>query len=315
MTDKKEGLVNQKKSTKKGCFYLKGLQSLTKAETEVYYMKVNDFLNQANIANRRGCSPQAVSKLMRSLKEKGAFGVVFQPSGLVNPTTQPTQLKGKHIRLHGEHWRIEIINKSEKYYKILTKSNTIPLDGNTLVLSEDTIQIYSKTGFLGNDPDEAQKVSLEYWIPLMYRIENEFNVILVKERYQNIKRVSAHYAEINNELSKDYQDNTSKLLVKATEDGKTWLLTDNSFRLNELETIHPKTAHQDMQAIVKHFNDIRDNKPPTMSELSMMLKEVMKQNAETATGLNTLISFFVSQLPKPPKLDNFPKKSEVSYVG
>lgn len=322
MTDKKEGLVNQKKSTKKGNFRLLGLEKLTKAETEVYHMFVDERLSQANIARLRERSKQSVSKHVKALKDKGAIGSANQPSGLVNPTGQPSQLKGHYIRLHAEHWVIQIISASPKYYKILRKSNNLVRDDNRIILSEKSIQIYSGQSFLGKSTYEAKAVSLAYWYPFFHRLENEFNILLVKDRKQNIRRVNGHCSETNNELSQDYHKHGSKLSVKGSVDGKTWLITDDSFGLNEIEAIHPTRAEEDMNEVSEHFNDIRENHPPKLSEINKALKEIARQNsitakhnAETAAGLNSVLSLITPQLPKQPRFEDIPKKNEISYVG
>ena len=63
------------------------------------------------------------------------------------------------------------------------------------------------------------------------------------------------------------------------------------------------------EAIIQFFNDLRDNKPPTLSNIMKLLKEQAEINKETASGLNAVI-----QLMKP--IEKKQIKSKIpDYIG
>jgi len=262
----------------------KGLQSrisssnLTKTEQEVYNLLTNDFLPIKKIALRRKTSRQAVHKIIKKLIKKGAINKDlkkvdnFQSSGLTSTK----------IRLHGQEFNIKLLYKDHRYQKQYKKSNIIFIDGNTIKLFRDSIELFINKSFLADDVDKAFYNSLKYLNRLILRVENDLKVILLKNRSQNIKLVNMHISETNNELAKDHNIRGDKFKVYAKEDGKLWGLIDNSFNLNELETVHPETSKQDMTKIRNIFNNYRDNELPLPSEIYNMIHQIVKAQ-ETIT--------------------------------
>lgn len=320
MVDKNKKKVDKTAnlSTKKGCHYHSPLLSLTIAEKEILHLITEEFLTQKKIALQRNCSRQAVNKVIRSLKKKGFLNIANQkvPQEMkvdkTRPTTPICQPKNNPffqknqenhtpiahgIRLHGQEFNIKILFKDKRYIELLKKSNINFIDGNTIRLYKNSIEVYSCHSFFADTPQKATVKSFEYWNRLFARLEHDFKISLIKPRYQNIRLVNQHYAEINNELSKECEIKSDKIRVYTTDDGKLWFTIDNSFNLHEAETLHPKTAKQDMEEVVKHFSDIRNNKPPTLSELMSAINEIVKVNTETASGLNSIVSIMKAQLP------------------
>lgn len=305
----KKRLHNPKSATKKGCILGGPSQKLTLVEQEVLDLLCVEFLTPKKVAIRRHCSKQAVSKVIIRLKKKGAFGLAYNRVDKSQPTCQPSiksQPLGKDytklnsIRLHGQEFNIKILFKDLRYRGKLEKSNTIFVDGNTIRLYKNSIEVYSGQSFFADDTQKATVKSFEYWNRFFARLEHDLKVILVKPRSQNIKLVNQHYAEINNELAEECEKKSDKIRVYTTDDGKLWFTVDNSFNLHEAETLHPKSAKGDMQDVVRpFFNDLRDNKPPTLSELMGVLNEMALINKETASGLNVIVSFLKTQVPKP----------------
>jgi hypothetical protein len=84
------------------------------------------------------------------------------------------------------------------------------------------------------------------------------SIVILKPGFSNINLVNCHIAQVGNELAKEV--NKEQIKVYTLDDGKLWLVIDNSFNLHELETLHPKTALPDMRDIVApYFNDMRQN--------------------------------------------------------
>ena len=258
---------------KKKVAYKGGIkQILTPSEQEVLHLLTKEFLTPKKVAIRRGCSHQNVYKIIKRLRKKGVINQFFEEVAKTQGTMQPLKgmqpLKCNHqIRLHSQEFNIKILFKDQRYKRLLEKANTITIDGNTIRLYRNSIEIYSGQSFYADTAQKATVKSFEYWNRLFARLENDLKLILIKPRAQNIKLVNQHYAEINNELAEECEKKADKIRVYTTDDGKLWFLIDNSFNLHEAET-QGKTSKQDMDDTVQpFFNDLRDKTPPVLSEV------------------------------------------------
>lgn len=288
-------------------------QKLTPAESEVLYFITEEFLTPKKVSIRRGTSTRATYKIIKNLKEKG----LLNSSNIeVHKNVCTCEPVNQSIRLHGQEFHINILFKDDRYKKLMENSNLIYIDGNTIRLYRDSIEVYSNTSFFGDTAQTATADSLAYWQKFFIRLENDLKVILVKPRKQNIRIVKAHYAEMNNGLAKECNLNADRIRIYATEDNKLWFTIDNSFNLNEAETQHTQTAKSDMQDIVTpFFNDLRDNKPPTLSQLMIVINQMAAINKETAAGLNAITTLFKSQLPQEELKEKLEEREAPFYVG
>ena len=306
---------HQKKTTKKGLKQGKCYQKLTPTEAEVLHLLTKEFLTPNKAAIRRKTSKQAIYKIIKNLKEKGfvkEISKAFKQVEKIQSTLQPTNL----IRLHGQEFNIKILYKDYRYKKILEKANTLNIDGNTIRLYRNSIEVYLGHSFFGDTCQKATARSFTYWNRLVARLENDLKLILVKPGSQNIKIVAQHYAEINNELAEECEKTGDKIRIYTTDEGKLWFMADKSFNENEIET-QGKTAKRDMEDVVQpFFNDLRDypDKPPKLSDIMNLLGETNRINRETASGLNVVVQLIKDQ--NKPKENNFKKDSgDKSYFG
>lgn len=285
---------------------------LSQTQQEVLFFLTKEFLTIQQIATRRQTSKNAVYKIVNKLKKKGLINSVWQGVEKNRCTIQPPN---HSIRLHCQEFNIKILYKDQRYKKILEKANTINIDGNTIRLYRNSIEIYSGQSFYADTAQKATVKSFKYWNRLFARLENDLKVILIKPRSQNIKLVNQHYAEINNELAEECEKKADKIRVYTTEDGKLWFLIDNSFNLHEAETTHPQSSKHDMADSVRpFFNDLRDNKPPLPSEVWAIISELAKHEKEIGAGLNSIVTIMKSQLPKE-KEEVIKSKSRPDYIG
>jgi DNA-binding CsgD family transcriptional regulator len=283
---------------KKVVFQGSNKQKLTEAEQAVLILLTDEFLTTKKIAIRRKCSKQAVSKIIRNLKKKGAINKALKKVVFSQGTRQPRQ-PNREIRLHGQEFNIRILYKDLRYRDLLKKANFINIDGNSIRLYQGSIEVYINKSFEASTPQKATAASFTYFNRLLARLEHDLKVILIKPRSHNIKLVKAHYAETNNELAGGLIDTGEKIKVYATDDGQLWFTIDNSFNLREAETQHSKTAKQDMEEVVQpFFNDLRDNPLPLLSDLMRYLSEQAEANKETASGLAAVMLVLKSQMPK-----------------
>lgn len=310
-TDLKNNI--KRPSRQKPCFSQQNseiLKNLTNTEIEILTYLSIDFLTPQQIAVKRKTSKQAVNQVIQRLREKGCLNAANKRLDKSRPTRQPTHA----IRLHAQEFNIKIIHKDERYISHLKKSNNLFIDGNRVLLYKNSIEVYATQMFFGESAQSATSKSFVYWNHFFTKLENDLKIIIIKDRYQNIKLVNAHYAEIHNEFAKDCNINAEKIKITTTEDGKLWFLIDNSFNLHEAETVHPQTAKPDIENVTRFFNDIRDKNPPTNSEVMLLLTESIKITKETAAGLNAVVQTLnvMMQQPKPQPIK---KLEEPWYVG
>ena len=253
---------------------------LSKDQQEVLDMLTKEYEIPRNIAIRRKTTVQAVYKIINKLKGKGYLTRGFNRGLKKTETTKhfkpPKHLKN-YIRLHNQEWNIRIIYKSN-FFKKLPKNKVIFIDSNTIRIYEDSIEIYSNEllKFEAEDEWRATALSFNYWQRIFTRLENKLKITIIKEGYNNISLVNYHYAEVNNELAKEYNEKKVKLNIYGTEDGKLWFKIDHSWNLDEAECVHPIKAKPDTTRVKEVFNDIRDNQVYLPSEATRLISNILE---------------------------------------
>lgn len=278
-------------------------EALSSKQKQILDLLTVEFETPKRIATRLEITHQAVYKIIGKLRKKGYLTRGYT-RGLqkIRPTTplQPSKSLKNGIRLHGQEFNIQILRGSKQYQDALNNKNLFYLDDNTVRLYKGSIEVYANPHrcFLGEDAQRATSLSIQYWNRIFNQLESRLNIIIVKGENTRIKQVNGHYAEINNELAEDCNEKKAKIRIYGKDDGKLWFVIDNSFNMNEAEAVHPKTAKEDIQNVKRFFDDIRENNPPTISEIVANLNETIRlqketalQHKETAHGLLALTNF------------------------
>lgn len=254
---------------------------LTDVERGILKLLKDEPLTIKQITRRRKTSRQATEKHIKNLIKKGEikrFGtlmVAYRCTPLGVSFAQHNFDEGiykatgsKHpVRLHGEEYKVNILSDSEKYRSTRERANSILVDENRVVLYRDCLVVFSYKSFEGVDDVECDRQSVDYWHRFFGKLESYYGIMILKERYENIKRVKAHYSDTKNELASDLRQKKQKLRIFGSRDGKEWMLFDDSHALDEAETTHSETpkdnrgAKEDMASVVRpFFNDLRDNR-------------------------------------------------------
>ena len=283
---------------------------LTSVEQDILNLLSVEFLSIKQIARRRNKTVQSVYKILSTLKKKGIidkrFNVVEKFQSTFKPQPHP-------IRLHGQEFNIQLLFKGQKFQP----GKVIEIDNNTIKTYNNSIEVYSHNSFYADDCQKATGDSMAYFSKLFIRLEDNLDIIIMKPRSQNISLVNQHYAEVNNELAKETERQGDKIRVYTDEDGKLWFVIDRSLNCNEAETLHPGTAKQDMAEVVRpFFNDLRTNRPPTLSQVMEVIKIIVDTNKETAAGVNCVANV-LKQLydGNEEKLDDSKNKKITNYFG
>lgn len=290
--------------------------SLTASEKEVLDMITKDFATPKEITLRRKTKKGVTYKIIRSLRKKGVLTIGKQ---MVNNlrTAQFTN----PIRLHAQEFNIRIIAGSDKYREKIKEwdGKAKIIDGNSVRLFPHAIEVNSGHEYISDDVNKVTADSLLYLKRFLARLENDLSVILIKTRSENITLVNSHYAEVGNELARQANANKEKIRIYANEDGILWATFDDSFKLSEAETLHPKTSQRDMGSVVKpHFNDLRDfliktgERPALPSEVIAMQLKTQQQLYEIGTTLNLVLK---SQITPMEEKNDPEQKSLQNYFG
>lgn len=282
---------------------------------QIMDMKFKQKLTNKQIAYSLKISIKAVEKHITKFNKKqtGRVGVEKEGVGYGRGWGNPTSVSCANIiRLHGIQWDIIILKKNNTYKNLIGKK--IDIDNNTIMFYENKVEVYSKKDFNGKDTNEAFNNCCVYFDKLFYRIEHEANILICKERSQNIKLVRCHYAETNNEFAKD-KEISNKIKIFSVTDGKLWFLIDNSFNLHEAEFVHSKTAKQDTEKIIKVFNDYRDNDIPIPSEVYNSIKQISLMQEKTTEHILFITTLLSEGLNKKQETKETSKNERVEYIG
>lgn len=308
--------MSRKMSSKKPLHTQYDYKDLTKTEREVFILLTKDFLTPTQARIRRGISRQAIHIHITNLKRKGYLNSSLQDVKQNVKETLCTSQGKRIFRLHGEEWNVKIIWKGEKYKRLINNSNLLNVDGNTIRLFNESLEIYSGHSYLNEDVNVCIRESLDYINRLFTRLESDLGIVIVKDRKLNRKLVKAHIADLDNEIAKDYVVTGDTLKVCTNEDGKLWFIGDFSLNRIEGEYIHPKTHKDDCNTVSKYLNDWRDHKPPVSTDIMKIIKIMVDANAETAAGLASVVMLMKSQVPnQEEKVDDKWQTELMKYTG
>lgn len=288
--------INKGKAYKNVSLRVESQGNVTQTEQEILELLTKEFLTPKQVSIRRGTSVQAVYIIRNRLKRKGLLNKAYKELTKNQPT-----MKGQ--RLHGQEFNIKVVYKGVKFKGKVGK--TIRVDGNTVRVYRNSVEVYSGHSFYADDEWKAFSDSLKYWWRFFVRLENDLDCILVKERVQNITGVCQHFGELGNELAEDSNRKDRKVRIYSSR-GCLWALADRSWNVDEFETVHPETSKEDMGDVIRpFFNDLRENRPGTISDLKRLfvdltsvVLESAKINKDTAAGLNAVVNVLRSQMPK-----------------
>lgn len=309
--------------------------NITKRQKEVLDLINKEMLTQKQISRRLNISEARVSQHIKKLK---TAGLTQGLKGLRNGTRVPPQVPplkltpNEHpLRLHGEQYRVVLLRSGSKYHQVRGRCSSLWVDGNRVVFYRDVLVLFVARSFYGVDPDSCELEAGEYLFRVLTMLESRYDLTLLKARSENIKRVKAHFAECNNELSDEMRRLGEKCRIFGSLDGKEWLLFDDSspdgLGLSEAETTHSPTkkdfrsSRDDMVEVVQpFFNDLRDNRPSLPSLLERSNKVVLESSEITArqllavaSSLNTMSSLLELHLKKNYE-PSFPVEKQ-DYIG
>lgn len=271
------------------------------------------------VAKRCKIQRSAVYKMVGRMEKNGTIKKGFHFKGTTSPVCRP-------LRLHGQQFQIKIIYSSGLYRKLLEKTNIMDFKNFKIRLFKESITLWILKDFTQSDTKKAYKESMIFLEKSISLIQSRLGVTLVKPGYPTIKEVGSHYAETSNELAEDLNKKKQKLSIKCPKDGKTFLKIDNSFQLNELETLHPENSQEDMENIRDQFIFMRENPQAfqnivkSQEELTKLIKTQLEDNNSQRKYLNTILEEILKtykhyKQPPPQDPKEPEKKDPADYIG
>ncbi len=165
----------------------------------------------------------------------------------------------------------------------------IVFKGRKIHITNKTIIIYEKASYFAPNSEQGNSSAMIDVLKLVKSLERELSAdFSIKGEYK-IKVTRQHHSLIKNTLANIY--NTSKSGKLEVSDSKgQWLLIDNSWNLDELECIHPKTGVPDSMGMQGWMNSMKKTNfevtPESILEdfegTNEKLKKLSKQNFQIA---------------------------------
>lgn len=232
---------------------------LSNEQKEILTLLTKEYIPPKKIAIRRKTSITAVYKVIKKLRKKGLITRSFT-RGLKNTGWYNPPLRSDNIRLHNQQFRCKILIGSQLYDNVRKRKTLMTKDSHIVRLCRESLIISCNElkHFYGTTPHEAMEKSIGYWLPFISQLEDRLKITIIKGENTQIKQFNSHFSEVGNELAKDANKKKYRIKIFGDDDNKLWFTLDQSWNMDEAETVHPEDSETDMQAHVQpFFNGLR----------------------------------------------------------
>jgi len=212
-------------------------------------------LNPSRISKKYNIKKQNLNYYLRKLKEKGmikkvGYGVWEVKEVKIFKQGHPKKQVKKQVRGHAFIWKIKVPKEAKGYnyldrltqkkikFKIVgtLKFPRIVLNNRKIWLGNKNIVIFEPFSFFSIDSINARKLAIYKLLETLKKLENKLAINL--EPYKFTPR-REHYSLVKNQLAIQCNKTGEKIYI-SDKDG-LWLCVDNSYNLNELETLGKKS--------------------------------------------------------------------------
>ena len=122
-------------------------------------------------------------------------------------------------------------------------------------LTDKSIVIYDRSSYFADDAMQAKGTAIAAHLSMIRQIERLLHVSFEIGSDYKFRVSRQHYALIYNALAKQYNEDGGKLEIRT---GKgLWFLIDNSFNMDEAETVHPSSGMSDNLKVQNFFNSLK----------------------------------------------------------
>jgi len=283
---------------------------------EDFYLTILDLIekghNPAEISKELRITKQRLNYHLTSLKSKGlirklGYGVWERSKNIaleeVKDYTKVT-LTPDTVRGHAFVIKYELpknLKNWEKREQILTElgigfaklnilgnAQGIMFKDHKVWLTDRSIIVYGKPkeSYFADNSHIAKERAMAYFMGLLRALESVLHANFgAKIRFKVSRQ---HYALVKNALAKQYDQEGKKLEVYS-EKG-LWFLIDNSFNLNEAETVHPLSAEHDNKKVQDFFNGLKQLEGFTPQFVSDSIGQVTQNQMMFAENMKSHIA-------------------------
>ena len=242
--------------------------------------------NPSKISKELGIKKQRLNYYIATLKREGciekiSYGTWKYLKDYKQKEVQKTAVIGKNsggglkpntVRGHGFLFKLNLpegLNNWDKREKIFKKlgfktepyyvggiqrGQRLEVLNAKVALTDKSILVNFQESYIAEDATKAKKDAVAKFLRVVKRLERDLRANFSEFGYYKFKVSRQHYALIKNSLAKQYLDDKKKLHVYSGRG--LWLLIDNSFNLEELETVHKDTAVKDNHKVQDFFNGL-----------------------------------------------------------
>lgn len=227
----------------------------------VNYLKQGKSINK--IRQQLNISKQLLSYYLRRLKNLNLIKNIGYGTWEVTSKGLP---KVAEIRGHAFLWKvkgslkinwIKLLEENKINYKLIGfgKTPSILFQDKKIWFGKENIIIYEPESFMGINAIETRKFAVSRLIEVLEALEKRLDINLKPYEFKVARH---HYSIIKNSLA--IQCNKIGQKIEVSNSKGMWFIIDNSYNLNEAETIHPETALIDNLGVQKYFNEHKETK-------------------------------------------------------
>lgn len=155
----------------------------------------------------------------------------------------------------------------EHYIGGINRGQRMTINGKKVHLFNKSIVVNLDESYLSGTARESKFYAIVDFLKIIKKLERMFNNSSLEQHGKyKIKVTRQHYSIVKNALAGQYLTQKRKLYCYTGRG--LWLLIDNSYNLEELETLHPDTADEDNEKVQTVFNNIKEENIETLKEMS-----------------------------------------------
>ena len=153
-------------------------------------------------------------------------------------------------------------------------------------LLDKSIIIYDRSSYFAENALQAKTTALATHLSIIKHIERLLHTSFEIGTDYKFKVSRQHYALIYNALAKQYNETGEKLEIRTGQGA--WFLIDNSYNMNEAETVHPSTAMSDNTKMQNFFNGVKTT-AITPEFILQAMNGIQENQAAFATNITSHI--------------------------
>ncbi len=228
---------------------------------------INQGKNIAHISKDFKVSKQRLQYYIRKLKNKGMIKKIGYGVWETTERSKTLTKDTREVRGHAFMWkvklpkiknwnkRIQVLEKMKIPYKLLGTHNKTPrilVKDRKIWLGSNYLIIFEPKSFLAHTATEAKNYAVLGLKQLLEDIEARLKVSFkIRGNYQ-FKVRRNHYALIKNLIAKQFNKEGKPMNIFY--EGDLWFIIDNSYNLEEAETVHIDTAIPDNKGFQGYMN-------------------------------------------------------------